>query len=500
MKLFSRFAILTILILGLSAAVSAQETPYFPEPDLTNPAAPFIFTQNYAAAQGATAEWRKMEGVIIDEANQKLYMAVTRTRNGMSDGAGDIQLEENRCGMVLVGDLDTSWNVSRLTPLIIGGPYDEATSLCDSDNISEPDNVLVDANGDLWIYEDTDLHVNNMVWKYVVSTGELLRFATLPVGSEGTGLSITDNNQLFLNVQDPEDTSTAPYAVGTVGVVVGYAPTDSFAPLALAEGDAQLTLTIAAGEYQILAQSGVAFPGSEVRAGYTPALNGEDMGVDVCNDPDGNMFLPQNEAQTEAILYTNWECGPGGVSKLVMSQNDDGSWTVDSGEMVDFASVNGVIYNCNASVTPWNTGLTSEEDAPLDAATWVEEYAEGLNAYVGGIANPYDYGYITELIPTETGTEVVKHYAMGRRENEQSWVAPDSQTVYFGDDGTDKVFYKFIATTPGDLSAGTLYAAKVTQTGTDGVSDFGFDLEWIELGTGNNADIEAAVRALDASA
>jgi len=30
------------------------------------------------------------------------------------------------------------------------------------------------------------------------------------------------------------------------------------------------------------------------------------------------------------------------------------------------------------------------------------------------------------------------------------------------------------------------------------VSDFAFQLEWIELGTGNNADIEAAVRALDA--
>jgi len=172
---------------------------------------------------------------------------------------------------------------------------------------------------------------------------------------------------------------------------------------------------------------------------------------------------------------------------------------VSGGYHVDFGSVNGVIYNCNASVTPWGTGLTSEEDAPLDAATWAEEYAEGMNAIVEGTANPYDYGYNTELIPNEDGTtSIIKHYVMGRRENEQTWVAPDMQTVYFGDDGTDKIFYKFIATTPGDLSAGTLYAARLTQTGSNGTDDFGFTIEWIELGTSDNATVEAAVRALDA--
>ena len=122
-----------------------------------------------------------------------------------------------------------------------------------------------------------------------------------------------------------------------------------------------------------------------------------------------------------------------------------------------------------------------------------------MNDYVGGIANPYDYGYITELIPNEDGsTSLVKHYAMGRRENEQAWVAPDQKTVYFGDDGTDKPFYKFVATNAGDLSAGTLYAAKLTQTGNDTVSDYAFGIEWIELGSGDNATIEAAIRALDA--
>lgn len=481
----------------------AQDGGYFPEPDLENPAAPFIFTQDYAAAQGATAEWRKMEGVVIDPVNNRLFMAITRTTNGMSDDAGDIQLAENPCGMVLVGDVDENWNISEMRPLIIGGPYDATTDLCAADNMSEPDNIYVDANGDLWITEDTDLHVNNMVWKYEMESGNLLRFANMPLGSEGTGLHITANNELLLNIQHPDDTNTAPYNYGTVGIVLGYVPTDSFEPLPVAEGDAQLVLTIAAGEYQILAQGGQPMMSVEGVYGEVRSFAGELMLADgeaaFCNNPDGNMFIPTNDEGTEAILYSNWECGPGGVSQLTMNLGVDGRWVVSASSMVDFAPANGTLYNCNASVTPWNTGLTSEEDSPRDADEWNEEYAPILNDYVGGIANPYDFGYIIELIPNEDGsTTVEKRYAMGRRENEQSWVAPDEQTVYFGDDGTDKIFYKFIATTPGDLSAGTLYAARFTQMGEDNVSNFYFTMEWIELGTSNDADVEAAIRALDA--
>lgn len=52
--------------------------------------------------------------------------------------------------------------------------------------------------------------------------------------------------------------------------------------------------------------------------------------------------------------------------------------------------------------------------------------------------------------------------------------------------------YKFVADAEGDLSTGTLYAAKVTQDGET------LNLEWIELGKGNNADIAASIRELDA--
>lgn len=62
----------------------------------------------------------------------------------------------------------------------------------------------------------------------------------------------------------------------------------------------------------------------------------------------------------------------------------------------------------------------------------------------------------------EDGTySVTKHFAMGRTSVELSFVMPDNQTVYIMDDGTNRVMTVYKAETPGDLSSGTLYAAKV---------------------------------------
>ena len=162
--------------------------------------------------------------------------------------------------------------------------------------------------------------------------------------------------------------------------------------------------------------------------------------------------------------------------------------------MVDFAPVNGTWNNCNASVSPWNTGLTSEEYPSEDLEDWTLGSRSGNMAdYLGHAANPYDYGYIVELIPSEgVGTDIVKHYAMGRFSMEQALVMPDGRTAYYGDDGTDRVLFKFVADVEGDLGYGTLYAAKATQ-----LEDGSFDLEWIELGVGDNLAIYDAIRELD---
>jgi len=45
---------------------------------------------------------------------------------------------------------------------------------------------------------------------------------------------------------------------------------------------------------------------------------------------------------------------------------------------------------------------------------------------------------------------------MGRFSHENVAIMADQKTVYQSDDGGNVVFFKFVATTAGDLSAGTL--------------------------------------------
>ena len=145
--------------------------------------------------------------------------------------------------------------------------------------------------------------------------------------------------------------------------------------------------------------------------------------------------------------------------------------------------------------------MTSEEYPADNQEDWEEAwlpYQDWLVAHLGKQPNQYDYGYQVEITPAGEdgllGDIVQKHYVMGRFSMENAVILPDNKTAYYGDDGTNRVLYKFVATTEGDLSAGTLYAAKVVQD-----SDT-LNLEWIELGSSTDAEIEASIRALDGEA
>lgn len=501
-------ALIGALVMSIA---SAQEPTIslengYPQVSLDHPYAAFLQTADFAQSKGATREWRKLEWTAVDKVNNKIYFAVSRVGAGMADTEGDIQLPKNDCGMVMVGDLDADFNVTELKPLIIGGPFtdNEDTSLqCADDNISEPDNLFVDAVGNLWIGEDTNRHVNQYLWRW--DGTELKRFASMPMGAEVTGLKVSDQGTVFLNVQHPDAMNAYPFNQGTVGVVTGFNASEDFTSLVTPEGAAMNTVTLAVGEYQVIARGSDAFPSNVENTAVgeiTDATTGALMFV--CNDPDANMFLPTVEDGTEGYLYTNWECLPGGVSKLYIKQNAQGMWDSVQGNMVDFTSVRGTYFNCGASVTPWNTALTSEEYPADTEEDYLEElvpYANMLQAAAGiESINVFDYGYAVEIIPGSFGEdEIIKHYAMGRRSLENALVMNDGKTVYFGDDGTNRVMSKFVASEAGSLDAGTLYAAKVTQTGDATTADFTFQLEWIELGTATNAEIETAIRALDAA-
>jgi secreted PhoX family phosphatase len=338
--------------------------------------------------------------------------------------------------------------------------------------------------------------------------GTVTRIATVPLKAEVTGLRVTPQGDLFMNVQHPSNKNPAPFGRATVGAIVGVnfnALPKTVKPVAVPSTDAaKQAVQTALGEYQVLASAGDLKDLIPAGLGIIVATDGKTK-ILASNNPDFNALVPTNAAGTEGFLFTHWENRPGGMSRIRVAKGADGKWAVqsDGTRMLDFSGVNGTWVNCNGSLSPWGTPLTSEELYFDDTADWNNaDYEEhdgqvALEKYLGRYPNPYDYGFIGEITDPTGSATPVKHYTLGRFSHENAVVMPDNRTVYMGDDGTDTVFFKFVADRAGDLSAGTLYAAKVTQDAGRDPAKTGFGIAWIELAHGTNGEIRSWIRQYD---
>ncbi|MBD2860071.1 DUF839 domain-containing protein [Spongiibacter sp. KMU-158] len=326
---------------------------------------------------------------------------------------------------------------------------------------------------------------------------------------------VTDNGEMFFNIQHPSSSLPGDEAKAAVGAWTGV-DVDSIDPRQESitvpdhtSADAQTTRVVS-GSYQVLGRSGDTFTGA-LPFGFGNITTGdESASVLQSENPDFNAFIPSNADGSEGFLFSAWEDRPGGVSRLEITKQGDGSWLVNDAYNVDFSAVNGTMINCFGTVSPWGTPLTSEENYEAEnTVRWNDaNYSNGypnyadvqnIQTYLGGtFPNPYDYGYIVEITdPKEAAPIPVKHFTMGRSAHENPVIMPDKKTVYLTDDGSFKGFYKFVADVAGDMSAGTLYAAKVTQDATKNPEKAGFDIEWIELAHGTNAMIETWIDSYD---
>ena len=203
-------------------------------------------------------------------------------------------------------------------------------------------------------------------------------------------------------------------------------------------------------------------------------------------------------------MISQFECQVGAMYTAELQQSTDGilSPVTNTLKFIDQSAYKGGWVHCAGSKTPWNSFIGSEEYEPdarqaeADGNNPTDKYYASAKHFFGGDAsklNPYYYGWTPE-VKMEAGEPVYqKHYAMGRAAHELAYVMPDKKTVYVTDDGVNDGFYRFVADTAEDLSKGTLYAAKWTQTSASGGG--AADLTWIELGKTNDADIKALVLA-----
>jgi len=221
----------------------------------------------------------------------------------------------------------------------------------------------------------------------------------------------------------------------------------------------------------------------------------------------GNLFLVShleydwilasgNKAYKEEGWYSRM---PMTMLLTSIDQDADGKLIATEQKPMDFSSVGGLWIPCFGSQTPWNTHLGSEEDYDLYYNGGVSEARReaGIKALTeiyfenSKVANPYHYGFITEVeVKKDASYNITKHYSMGKGTWEMSIVLSDRKTAYFGDDGKNVGMFMYIADKQDDLTAGTLYAAKWTQTSAAGSDGGSADLSWIKLGHATDDEVK----------
>jgi secreted PhoX family phosphatase len=419
--------------------------------------------------------------------------------------------------------------------------------------------------------------------------GRIERFASTALGAEVTGPEVTKGGTLFFSLQHPSRRNPAPFNKGGIGYVSGYdITTTGFDELGVPSTDEQQSeVRVANGEYVLFAQEDDSIGDNEDLGipQTTDKLNVDEYAgsryTNLGNNPDCNRLVPTNDDETEGLLFTNFEQSPGDVSRIPISQDDDGEWSADLenarnlSNTEELRSIGGTRINCYGDLSPWGTYLSAEEEYshprlsltattselleegsgvgirgaaqfynrpnPSGIASAVSEYygedawyPQGTFAlgglelqayYLGAEAvdqdgsentttpiespypNPYRYGYIVDFREPESDTtEPIKYYVGGRAAWECPDVQADERTMYLSCDGDNKGFYKFVADEeipsyddPMDVE-GTLYAVEVTNqaaTKEQSPAEVSLELEWIELGSASNKEVESWIAEYD---
>jgi uncharacterized protein len=193
---------------------------------------------------------------------------------------------------------------------------------------------------------------------------------------------------------------------------------------------------------------------------------------------------------------------PSPIAVLTLDQDPKtGKLSLVSYYNVDTSKVNGLWITCGASISPWDTHLSSEEYEPDATTIGSNVQFQGFSQNLFGdpsAANPYHYGHLPEVTVHLDGTGTVeKHYCVGRISHELVQAMPDERTLLMGDDATNGALFMFVADRPRNLSSGTLYVAKWHQTSAENGGSA--DITWIPLGHAKSDEIKALADSLTAA-
>ncbi|GAA4872752.1 hypothetical protein [Ferrimonas pelagia] len=353
------------------------------------------------------------------------------------------------------------------------------------------------------------------------ASSKLVRLATLPDNAQVAGLTVDSDGKLFLNVRNPRTNSSYEPNNAHVGY---FADTNvSDLPLEIlslsypqnAEVN-QLRVSAELGDYVELARARSGIDGS-INLGLVPKVKGA-----------GNMSVNQNltfnalledETGHTATLYTGLLANPAALNKFDLVRNDDNQWEAISLDPMNLgqdsdnaAEHSGIIGLSGGMISPWGTVIASEmfnnfnglasgnqewnKDGGSNTAsnTQVNRLYQFNDNDQSRFPNPYRYGYITEV---DGEGNMTKHYAMGRANHGELALMPDNRTVFYSAGGDNGVLLKFVADEAGDLSSGTVFGAKVTQSADTDPAEATFSVAWLPLYSASNDEVEAWISKWD---
>jgi secreted PhoX family phosphatase len=237
--------------------------------------------------------------------------------------------------------------------------------------------------------------------------------------------------------------------------------------------------------------------------------------------PDGTSLLKVPNASVAGVKgmpvfavvqfeYTTWAQDgttgmdgklPSPIAVLTLDQDPStGKLSLVKYHNVDTSSVNGLWTTCGASLSPWGTHLSSEEYEPNAFTAAGDTQLRAFSKHLYGsetAANPYNYGHLPEVTVNPDGTaSIKKHYCLGRISHELVQIMPDNRTALMGDDATNSGYFVFVADKEKDLSAGTLYVAKVGAGFSLDPAATAAPLTWIKLGTATSNEIRQLAATL----
>lgn len=220
--------------------------------------------------------------------------------------------------------------------------------------------------------------------------------------------------------------------------------------------------------------------------GFTEDANSNDLGWVTIN----HEMVEANDKIGDGGGMTSFKIARQGDSLVIVPQTlADGR----SGRFfnIDFSTTGETGMNCGGIVGPDGRIWTAEEwwqssNAQIyaggagirDTSDWTISgsgiaFAEGET-----IERVQNLNWMTEVDPINA-VAIRKQYNWGRQPFEGGAIAADNKTVYLGQDATPGFFTKFVATTAGDFTTGTLYVFKHDAAGS----------KWIAINNGTMADV-----------